>query len=141
MAEDIFVPVLTASITVLTVGLTYVFQKKKEIDASIRQKKAEMYDELVRSLTVANANTHWTDEKEVNQFILAYYRASAYASQEVIEACSQLLTTLENPELKLKLDLVTDRINAIYNSVRKDINKRAPTFNFRAFSSFKQPAA
>lgn len=90
-----------------------------------------MYDELVKSLTEANTN-QW-DMKFMNRFIEAYYKASAYANDEVIKACNEFLTSLQNKEGdEVK---VTNLMSEIYNAVRKDINKKARSFNFGAFSA------
>lgn len=86
---------------------------------------------LVKSLTEANTN-QW-DMKFMNRFIEAYYKASAYANDEVIKACNEFLTSLQNKEGdEVK---VTNLMSEIYNAVRKDINKKARSFNFGAFSA------
>jgi hypothetical protein len=131
MELEFLAPTIPALAAIGAVGLTYYFTKKKEIEANIRQKKTEMYDGLVQSL--AEANTKQGDMNPMNKFIVSFYKASAYASDEVIQACYEFLTSLENKEMDE--DKVTNLVSDIYNAVRTDINKNAQTFDFPTFSA------
>jgi hypothetical protein len=96
-----------------------------------------MYDDLVQSVTIINKTHIYQDINAVSNFIKAYYRASAYASDKVIEACNEFLTSLEKKETDtVKL---TEHISNIYNAVRQDKNPKSKSFNFRAFSAFAGP--
>jgi hypothetical protein len=112
-------------VTILVVGLSYVSSKKNETNVNIRQKKQERYDELVEALTTI-VKTLWTNEKDMDAFILAYNKTSAYASDEVVNACQAFFIHLINKE---KDDgMLTKRVNEIYNAIRKDINPKAKPF-------------
>jgi hypothetical protein len=128
----LLVATITAAATILSVGLPYVWSKNKEINADIRQKKHEMYDGLVETLTAVVKNL-WTSEKDMDAFILAYNKSSAYASDEVVHACKEFFIHLINQE---KDDsMLTKRINAIYNAIRKDINPSAELFEYQLYTA------
>lgn len=121
---------------VLPVGISYVFTKRKEIDANIRQEKTKRYDDLIDVLTMIVGDgfkTFADDPKLLNNFIKTYYRASAYASDHALEKCNDLLTEINKgaktgeitPDASSKL---VDIINEIYAAIRQDINPRARYF-------------
>jgi hypothetical protein len=128
---EIITTVITAAVTILVVGLSYVASKNKEIDADIRQKKQKMYDELVEALT-AVVKTLWNDEKAMDAFILAYNKTSAYASDEVVDACQEFFIHLINKEKNNSM--LTKRINKIYNAIRKDLNPKAKEFKYQLYT-------
>ena len=93
-STEIITAIIGAVVTILVVGLSYVSSKKNETNVNIRQKKQERYDELVEALT-AVVRTLWTNEKDMNTFILAYNKTSAYASDKVVNACQAFFIHLE----------------------------------------------
>jgi hypothetical protein len=74
----------------------------------------------------------------MDKFIMTYHRASAYASDLVLEKCNELLTGFAKeaetgvltPAAANKL---IDIINDIYTAIRKDINPKAHYFRVGTF--------
>ena len=91
VSTETIAAIIGAAVPILVVGLTYVSSKHKEIDANIRQKKQEMYDELVKTLTSV-VNTHLNSKEDMDAFNLAYNKSSAYASDKVANACKEFFT-------------------------------------------------
>lgn len=52
MSEAIIIALIGVLGGVLPVGISYVYSKNKEINASIRQEKIKRYDELIDDLTL-----------------------------------------------------------------------------------------
>jgi hypothetical protein len=123
--------IITLILTLIGTVASYIFTKRKEIDASIRQNKTERYDELVKSLTIVVKKKITEDIDSINEFIMAYNRASTYANDDVIEACNNFLEGLGTKELNDQI--VTDLVNAIYLAIRRDINPKARKIDFRTF--------
>ena len=99
MAEEQLTGVIIAAIIKLIITLigtvvSYVFTKKKEIDAMIRQNKILKYDELLKALAVAVKES--LDTNPVWDFIIAYNMASAYANDLVIDACNDFIELKNN---------------------------------------------
>lgn len=131
VSDEIIVALIGVAATVLTVGLPYVWSKNKEIDADIRQKKQEMYDRLVETLTSV-VKSRCAIKEDMDAFLLAYNKSSAYASDEVVHACKDFFIHFINQE---KDDsMLTKRINAIYNAIRKDINPSAESFEYQLYT-------
>jgi hypothetical protein len=129
---DIIVAIIGAVISILVVGLSYVSSKKNETNVNIRQKKQERYDELVEALTAVTKNI-WEDQKDMNAFILAYNRTSAYASDGVVDALEAFFILLiQNEKDGSK---ITKSVSAIYNAIRKDINPKAKSFKFQLYTT------
>ncbi len=123
---------------VLPVAISYVLTKKKEIDFSIRQKKTERYDDLIGALTLIIRSGFVGDHESMNDFIMAYNRASAYASDLVLEKCNDLLSGFTKEAQTGVLtpaagDILIDIINDVYKAIRKDINPRARYFEVGTF--------
>jgi hypothetical protein len=125
---------------VLPVGITYVVTKNKEIDANTREERTKRYDGLISALVtfiddLNRIQTGYADKPErdtVTNFIMAYHRSSAYASDDVLEKCNKLVTLMINKEGKsedhdidLDIEAVKDRIIDIYEAIRLDINPKA----------------
>lgn len=131
--QTIIVALISVLGGVLPVGMSYVLTKNKEIDFDIRQKKTQRYDDLIDTLTII-ANDH----KSMNNFIMAYNRASAYASDPVLEICNDLLTGFKKEAETGVLtpagsDRIINIINDVYKAIRKDINPRARYFKVHTF--------
>jgi hypothetical protein len=131
--QTIIVALISVLGGVLPVGMSYVLTKNKEIDFDIRQKKTQRYDDLIDTLTII-ANDH----KSMNNFIMAYNRASAYASDPVLEKCNDLLTGFKKEAETGVLtpagsDRIINIINDVYKAIRKDINPRARYFKVHTF--------
>jgi len=90
----IIAAIITLIITLIGTVVSYVFTKKKEIDAMIRQNKILKYDELLKALAVAVKES--LDTNPVWDFIIAYNMASAYANDLVIDACNDFIELKNN---------------------------------------------
>jgi hypothetical protein len=115
---------------VLPVGISYMLTKNKEIDFGIRQKKTERYDDLIGALTEITKSGFTIEYNLMNDFIMAYNRASTYASDPVLEKCNDLLAGLKKEAETGVLtpegsDRIIGFINDVYTAIRKDINPRA----------------
>jgi hypothetical protein len=131
--QTIIAAIITLIVTLIGTVVSYVFTKRKEIDAIIRQNKIVRYDELVRSLTIVVKEKLDTDP--VKDFVTAYNRASTYANDEVIEACNDLLEALGRKEQSD--EILTNLVNHIYLAISRDINPKARKINFKTY--FIQP--
>jgi hypothetical protein len=117
---------------VLPVGITYVFTKRKEINANIREEKTKRYDGLISALVtfIEDLNiieTGYADKPKpdtVTNFIMAYHRSSAYASDDVLKKCNIFVRMTDNPE-KFELDDIRNGMKDIYKAIRLDINPKA----------------
>ncbi len=90
------------------------------------------FDDLLSSLTDFVNNP--SDTEKLYEFILAYYRAGAYASNTVLKGCYEILSSLEKSTVSNEPYRITEgMINDVYNAIRKDINPRESPFNFGAF--------
>jgi hypothetical protein len=123
---------------VLPVGLTYVFAKNKEIDANIRKQKTERYDDLISALTAIVTSGFRNEYDSMNKFFMAYNRASAYASDLVLEKCNDLLTGFKKEADTGRLtpegsDRIINIINEVYGAIRKDINPKARYLRVNTF--------
>jgi hypothetical protein len=112
------------TIAIIVVALTgivpYILTRNKEINAKIREKKTDMYDELINALTSLTGNKLGSDLEAINTFRMAFYKSSVYASDSVIDACHQFFVSLGEKESDL--DVLTKHVSEIYNAIRKDID-------------------
>ena len=136
--QTIIVALISVLGGVLPVGMSYVLTKNKEIDFDIRQKKTQRYDDLIDTLTIIITSGFANDHKSMNNFIMAYNRASAYASDPVLEKCNDLLTGFKKEAETGVLtpagsDRIINIINDVYKAIRKDINPRARYFKVHTF--------
>jgi cation transport regulator ChaC len=60
-SSEIVAAIISAAIGLGGVGLAYVLSKGQEINANIRQKKQEKYDDLVNALTDITATPIYGD--------------------------------------------------------------------------------
>ncbi len=138
---NVIIAIIGLLAAVLPVGLPYILSKNKEVDASIREQKTVRYDELINAIAIIvrdidkiegdHASTF--EDATINNFIAAYYRASTYASDLVLERCNDLIGEINKQEgsdiktLKERIDFqkVQVRILAIYEAIRLDINPKA----------------
>jgi hypothetical protein len=148
----IIVGIIAAIATVLAASLPYYFTKRREIDLNIKQKGLERYDDLLTRLTEFIAKRG--NREAARQFIMAYNRASTYASIEVVEACHAFLTRIaEDTGLKLsnewdklpseeKVKRSTEEdqmISNIFTAIRRDVNpKEEESFNFKSFTALPE---
>jgi ribosomal 50S subunit-associated protein YjgA (DUF615 family) len=134
MGFEQYSPIIVPTIVAIVSGLTgYFVTKSKEIGVNMKQKKQERYDDLLTKLFALQSNISKPNIQE--QFIESYYKASAYASDEVLKKCYQLLGKLND---KTKVEYVDTEINEIYNAIRQDTEKhsylfRKPSFDFKAY--------
>ena len=123
--------------TVLPVGTTYVFTKRKEINANIREEKTKKYDALLTSLTklvgksVGKPDTDiiqniLSNDAAIDDFVMAYYGAAAYASDSVIEACHNFFMSVTSKTIDTAKIIL--QVSDIYSAIRFDINPRAHLF-------------
>jgi hypothetical protein len=61
---------------------------------------------------------------------MAYYKASAYANDRVIEACDNFFISLSKKDSE---EIITKRITDIYSAIRQDINPKAGKMKSVAF--------
>jgi hypothetical protein len=122
----------TLGATVLSLGIPYLLTKNKEIDESSRQKRTERYEELTVSLAKVGSSDIYGDVSLslMNDFIMAYYKASAYADDSVIKACNRFLKSIGDNESEAE---ITQRITDIYTCIRQDINPNASPVQSIAF--------
>jgi hypothetical protein len=66
----------------------------------------------------------------MNDFIMAYYKASAYADDRVIEACDNFFKSLAKNDNE---EIITKQITEIYSAIRQDINPKAGRMKSVAF--------
>jgi hypothetical protein len=65
---------------------------------------------------------------------LAYYRASAYASNAVLNTCYEILSKIEKETVSNEPMYVSEEmINNVYNAIRRDINPKELPFKLGAF--------
>jgi hypothetical protein len=125
---QLVIPLIAAAVAAV---IGYIFNKAREIQVNIKQKKLERYDDLVGKLTVFVSNS--TNRDKQQEFINAYYKAGAYASDEVLQKCDALLSALEQSDQVTNLEPF---INEVYNAIRQDTEKgifTKPKFDFKAF--------
>ena len=132
VSDEIITAIIGAAVPILVVGLSYVSSKNKEINAHIRQKKQEMYEGLVETLTAVGQSLY-ENKENMDAFILAYNKASPYASDEVVDACQTFFIHLMNN--KKDDGLLVSRINGIYDAIRKDVNPEAKSFKFQLYTA------
>lgn len=141
MSEAIIIALIGVLGGVLPVGISYVYSKNKEINASIRQEKIKRYDELIDDLTLFFKKGFESDPEIVNNFSKTYVRASAYAGDHVLEKCNDLVNGFTEFTKGTKTGEMTpqtsnnllDIINDIYSEIRKDINPSARYFKVHTF--------
>lgn len=83
--------------TVLPVGISYVLTKNKEIEAHVREEKTKRYDDLIGAL-VKIVRSRPLDDDPLDNFITAYDRAMAFASDLVLERCNHFAQWLYDRE-------------------------------------------
>jgi hypothetical protein len=128
-------------ITALSISLPIHLVKSKEIENQIREKKLERYDELLTKFTQYLKDP--SNKKSTTEFIESYYRASAYASNDVLQSCHNLLLAVEDQSVKritnssyfIPDDQSQKLTNSIFIAIRKDVKPDAPDFSFRSFKS------
>jgi hypothetical protein len=132
--------IIIALIGVLGGVLPYVYTRNKEINASIRQEKIKRYDELIGALRMFFRKGFENDPEIMNEFSKTYVKASAYASDLVLEKCNDLLTGFtKGVDTKTRVmtaeaaNKLLDIIEDIYAAIRKDINPKARYFKVRTF--------
>lgn len=141
MAQEITVAIIGAVGTVVAALATYLFTKNEERQAELRQAKMKRYDDLVGCLTQLVQNragirkVYDEDRYTGGEFIDAYYRAGAYASKSVLDACHKLLEELESLEIPLKsIAEIETSVDGIYNAIRKDtLDPKEPNHEFKAY--------
>ena len=122
----------------LPVGMTYVLTKRKEINANIREEKTKRYDDLIGALAAIVQSGFTNDADSMNKFIMSYNKASAYASDLVLEKCNDLLGAFEKETQAEEFtpegsDRIIAIVNEVYGAIRKDINPRARYPRVRTF--------
>jgi len=135
----ILIGVIAAIASVLSASIPYYFTKKGERDANarqikenMRQKKLDRYDDLLDKLT--NFVARPSDQNIIQEFIVAYYRASAYAHHDVLKACYKILSSAtETTRLGKPYNITEDMINEVYNAISRDVLPTASNFYFGAF--------
>jgi predicted ATP-binding protein involved in virulence len=133
---EIFVALLGIIGVAVGAIVTYILTKKKEIELDKRQRTLERYDDLLTKLT--NLVRDISNGEMIHEFILAYYRAGSYATEGILKNCYQLLEKLAQSSdgtgrITLKISEVESIIQGIYNDVRKELNPKVKTFEFRAY--------
>lgn len=100
MSSTIWAAVVTAIGSVLAASIPYFFTKKRQLEANqrelvmnVRQKKLEMYDDLVTALTLVTRGVYdpKDDYKTLNDLLMAFFKASVYASDNVVKEINNLL--------------------------------------------------
>lgn len=122
----------------LSVPVPYVLTKNKEIRTKAQQRKLERYDELLsRFSKFRNAPA---DPASLAAFVEPYNQASAYASNDVIDACHTLLTRLVEQAERKRSDPFgippiegQALIDGILSGVRRDGSPDEPDVHFRGF--------
>jgi hypothetical protein len=127
---SIIVALIGVFVGVLPVGMTYVLTKRKEINANIREEKTKRYDDLIGAVTAIVTSGFRNDADSMNKFYMAYNKASAYASDLVLEKCNDLLTRFKKESDTGVLtsegsDRIIAIINDVYGAIRKDINPKS----------------
>jgi hypothetical protein len=127
---SIIVALIGVFVGVLPVGMTYVLTKRKEINANIREEKTKRYDDLIGALTAIVTSGFRNDADSMIKFYMAYNKASAYASDLVLEKCNDLLTRFKKESDTGVLtpegsDRIIAIINDVYGAIRKDINPKS----------------
>ena len=141
--EEIIIAIIGAIAVVLSAIIPYVITKNKEIEVRIKEKKLERYDVLLSKFTKFLSdppNTTYTYE-----FIEAYNSASAYASNEVINACHDIMEAIKkqsemkktNPRYVIPDEEQDRLISGVFMAIRKDVRPKEPEFNFKAFTPVK----
>jgi len=85
---DILVGIIGAIAAVLAASLPYYFTKKNEIAVAIKKTKLERYDDLLQKFSTFLEKY---DRQSAIHFIMAYNRASAYASDKVLTAIDEYM--------------------------------------------------
>lgn len=80
----------------------------------------------------AVGQTLYENKENMDAFILEYNKTSAYASDDVVKACKAFFILLMNKEENG--EKLTKNVNTIYDSIRKDINPRAKSFEFQLYT-------
>ena len=80
----------------------------------------------------AVGQTLYENKENMDAFILEHNKTSAYASDDVVKACKAFFILLMNREENG--EKLTKSINAIFDSIRKDINPRAESFEFQLYT-------
>jgi hypothetical protein len=129
---EVIVSTIGAVATVGTSILTYIITKKKEREADLRQNMMKRYDDLVGSLTeLVQSRANASSGKK---FIDAYYKAGAYASKDVLNACYELLQHLKKKGTITTIAEIASLVDGIYNAVRKDtLGPEDPGHPFEAY--------
>jgi hypothetical protein len=134
MAQEIIVAIIGAIVAVVSATLTYFFTKERERQAELRKTKMIRYDDLVKYLTKLVQSR--AEEETGRNFIDAYYRAGAYASKNVLNACHKLLKKLETKghgPLQ-SIGEIETLVDDIYNAIRKDtLGPKEADHEFRAY--------
>jgi hypothetical protein len=129
---QVITALIGAIVTIVSASLVYFFTKAKEIEVDKKQRKLERYDDLLSRLTEFVNNPLGDDT--LYQFILAYYRASAYASNAVLNACYEILSKIEKETVSNEPMYVSEEmINNVHNAIRRDINPKELPFKLGAF--------
>jgi hypothetical protein len=141
--EEIIIAIIGALAVVLSAIIPYVITKNKEIEVRIKEKKLERYDMLLSKFTKFLSDP--PDTMYTYEFIEAYNSASAYASNEVLKACHDLMEAIKKQSEKRKTNpryVIPDEeqdklISGVFIAIRKDVRPKEPDFNFKAFKPIK----
>jgi len=136
--QSVIIALISVLGGILPVGITYVFTKNKEVNATIREEKTKRYDDLIEALAKIANVVHISKPKSIvdhnellvnvlNNFITAYHRASTYADDLVLQRCNELASeiTKQKETHEAYANALVDHIRDVYEAIRLDINPKA----------------
>jgi len=137
---EITIAVIGIILTALSIALPNYLAKKNEIQNQVRERKLERYDDLIEKFTKFLDDP--SDKQSTFNFIEAYNKSSAYASEEVLESCHKLLEAIRGRSQKRQNNsnyTISDKeqdellISDVFTSIRKDVSSKDTNFKFRGY--------
>jgi hypothetical protein len=138
---DILVGMIGTIGAFLAASIPYYLTKRNEIAMNIQKTKLERYDDLLQKFVLWLQSKEELDkDKSAIEFIMAYDRASSYASAEVLTAIEEFISLRRTPieesgsslaeQLTKRSEKDREKINKIFIAIREDIQPTEPHFNF-----------
>lgn len=142
---EIVVGIIGAISAVLAASIPYYLSKNNEITLDKEKTKLDRYDTLLQNfvLLLQASDTDKQEECAI-QFIMAYQRASSYASQKVLKAIEEYISLRAQIFRKEPGVLISEeekqkwwkeapiKINNVFTSIREDIYPTESHFAFKA---------
>jgi hypothetical protein len=142
---EILVGITGAIGAVLAASIPYYLTKRNEIAINIQKTKLERYDDLLQKFVLWLQSKEELDkEKSAIEFVMAYQRASSYASPKVLTAIEEYISfrrapteTIEDFDaayLRKVTEVAREKIDNIFIAIREDIQPAEPDFRFHSLT-------